>query len=490
MSKRASRQASKLEEKTETKTFEEEIPEENPTKKQFNSKEKTTTTTKTQKVGKESAKEPVKMSLAELKNLKNLRSKQEHILMNIENQNIENHVQTLLEKFDPPYCANCKKRRADRVCINKACGQENYMQVICGKCHLDEHQKTVNKSEIDIEEYFIKLSKFINEQKYDNKKNRDQRIDLDNLDTIFDELDNFRQKLTSLRAKIESEIESYISPQEMQSLLQNCITKALSLCEYDNIQEQLVNIKKSIIFEKNKFIWNDASQKFLTFSKIFNDLDKFKNQTNKKISQSFIGGYDIYLDELVVKNSNISGGFGGFGAFGLNQSQYEAKANKDGEIVVTGINGSSQFYIDYNLDRLKKYKLRFRFNCQPQNYIMVGVMQKSLVHSNWVYNIPNQYFCKRFLSNAPNQECSKLIQGIDLSNSVQKDKQIEMRIDIENNYVDFYDYPDIKNINASLDSNRFADGDYIIAFAFYQSQSIVIESFQELFSLDDIKTIN
>ncbi|KAL4456262.1 hypothetical protein ABPG74_014223 [Tetrahymena malaccensis] len=485
MSKRASRQSSKLEEKTENKTFEEEIPEENLTKKQFNSKEKTTTT-KTQKAGKESAKEPVKMSLAELKNLKNLRSKQEHILMNIENENIQNHVQTLLEKFDPPYCANCKKRRADRVCINKACGQERYMQIICGKCHFDDHQKTINKSEVDIEEYFIKLSKFINEQKYDNKKMHGQRIDLDKLDTIFDELDNFRQKLLSLRAKIESEIESYISPQEMQSLLQNSITKALSLCEYDNIQEQLANIKKSIIFEKNKFLWNDASQKFLTFTKIFSDLEKFKNQTNKKISQSFVGGLELCLDELEVKLSTLSSGT--FGGFGFNQPQQVTKANKDGEIVITGCNGSSQFYIDYTLQKDKKYKLRFRFNCQPQNYIMVGVMQKSQVNSNWVYNIHNQYFCKRFLSNAPNQECSRIIKGTDLSNQPRKDMQIEMRIDFEDSYVDFYDYPDIKNINANHEQFKFVDGEYVIAFAFYQQQSIVIESLQESSSLDDIQT--
>lgn len=42
-----------------------------------------------------------------------------------------------------------------------------------------------------------------------------------------------------------------------------------------------------------------------------------------------------------------------------------------------------------------------------------------------------------------------------------------MRIDFENNYVDFYDYPDIKNINASHTHNRFASDDYVIAFAFY-----------------------
>lgn len=124
MSKRTSRQSSKLEDKATKTPVEEEIPEEKIVKKSFNSEKTTTTTTTNGKSTstKTSAKEPVKMSLSELKNLKNLRKKQEHILMNIENENIQKHVQTLLEKFDPPNCTNCPKRRADRVCINKACG--------------------------------------------------------------------------------------------------------------------------------------------------------------------------------------------------------------------------------------------------------------------------------------------------------------------------------------------------------------------------------
>lgn len=41
-----------------------------------------------------------------------------------------------------------------------------------------------------------------------------------------------------------------------------------------------------------------------------------------------------------------------------------------------------------------------------------------------------------------------------------------MRIDFEKNYVDFYDYPEINNINASHNTNTFVADDYVIAFAF------------------------
>ena len=45
--------------------------------------------------------------------------------------------------------------------------------------------------------------------------------------------------------------------------------------------------------------------------------------------------------------------------------------------------------------------------------------------------------------------------------------QIEMRIDFKNNYMEFYDYPDKKNINANHQNCTFSSSDYVIAFAFY-----------------------
>jgi hypothetical protein len=100
------------------------------------------------------------------KGQKCLKKRQENIMMSIENKNIEKHVKELTEKFNPPLCKNCPQRRADRVCINKPCGPSKYMQIICGKCHADAHAVATKKPEIDIEEYFVKLATFMNEQKY------------------------------------------------------------------------------------------------------------------------------------------------------------------------------------------------------------------------------------------------------------------------------------------------------------------------------------
>ena len=88
----------------------------------------------------------------------------------IENVNIERIVSENINKFNPPYCESCPSRRADRVCVNKACGN-SFMQLICGKCHYEKHRDSVTKPEIDIEEYFTKLAKFLNSTQHDNKKN-------------------------------------------------------------------------------------------------------------------------------------------------------------------------------------------------------------------------------------------------------------------------------------------------------------------------------
>ena len=43
-------------------------------------------------------------------------------MQEIENTNIQAFVEEQMAKFEPPYCNNCPKRRADRVCVNKNCG--------------------------------------------------------------------------------------------------------------------------------------------------------------------------------------------------------------------------------------------------------------------------------------------------------------------------------------------------------------------------------
>jgi len=86
---------------------------------------------------------------------------------------------------------------------------------------------------------------------------------------------------------------------------------------------------------------------------------------------------------------------------------------------------------------------------------MIGVMPYSMIQNLWVYNVPGQYFSKRFLNKYPNYECSRIIRGVDLSDIPQKDMKIEMRIDFAENYVGFADYPDFKNVNVNCQESKF-----------------------------------
>lgn len=65
------------------------------------------------------------------------------------------------------------------------------MQLIFGKCHYEKHRDSVTNPEIDIEEYFSKLPKFLNSTEQDKKNTKTSinysqlRIDKDNLFTAI-----------------------------------------------------------------------------------------------------------------------------------------------------------------------------------------------------------------------------------------------------------------------------------------------------------------
>jgi len=63
--------------------------------------------------------------------------------------------------------------------------------------------------------------------------------------------------------------------------------------------------------------------------------------------------------------------------------------------------------------------------------------------------------------------------------------KIEIRVDFQENYIDFSDYPDKKNVNASLFENKFLHNEpYVFAFAFRSANKLTLERFEELFSIE------
>jgi len=69
----------------------------------------------------------------------------------------------------------------------------------------------------------------------------------------------------------------------MYANLQNGITNALAKCDYENIQDQLEVLKKTILFQTNKISWNDFYQKYTDFPKIFQQLERFADTIDKAI---------------------------------------------------------------------------------------------------------------------------------------------------------------------------------------------------------------
>jgi len=63
--------------------------------------------------------------------------------------------------------------------------------------------------------------------------------------------------------------------------------------------------------------------------------------------------------------------------------------------------------------------------------------------------------------------------------------KIEIRVDFEEHYIDFSDYPDKKNVNASLIENKFLNNEpYVFAFAFRSPNKLTLERFEEVSSIE------
>ena len=77
-----------------------------------------------------------------------------------------------------------------------------------------------------------------------------------------------------------------------------CITKALSEPTFENIEEQLGEIKSCVLFEDNKFRWNGVSEKAKFLRDQVNHIKQENQNLKKVITSSFIGGRALDLEDL------------------------------------------------------------------------------------------------------------------------------------------------------------------------------------------------
>ena len=106
--------------------------------------------------------------------------------------------------------------------------------MICGKCHITKHTAAKEKPELDVEEFFVKLSTFLNETKK-NPNFSKQGIDVEKLQGAFAKIAEFENKLGEIEETFRKEIATYKSPEEAEGALAGSVAKALSEPTYANI---------------------------------------------------------------------------------------------------------------------------------------------------------------------------------------------------------------------------------------------------------------
>ena len=178
---------------------------------------------------------------------------------------------------------------------------------------------------------------------------------------------------------LQKEQQEYVPPEKMAANLQDSITKALSLCEMDNITEQLSYIKHNIIFEKNGFQWNNADKKQVKWTHHIGKLNLNATSIQKIISKSIYGGARINLTELECFYAKTS-----IDSASPTIGSTDFKVTDGSEItMVNTIGDQSQVYINYELNPWSKYRLVFKFNNHPSQYVVVGVFPLSQIKAQY-----------------------------------------------------------------------------------------------------------
>ncbi|KAL4499279.1 hypothetical protein ABPG72_006865 [Tetrahymena utriculariae] len=120
-----------------------------------------------------------------------------------------------------------------------------------------------------------------------------------------------------------------------------------------------------------------------------------------------------------------------------------------------------QMYFKYNLTKQKYYTIRFKFNDEAGKCFIIGIVNQndlqnclSMTHLGKVFCISNTSYCGRVTKGS-------------YFDKIQKNQILEMRVDIENQLLQFLDYPNYQSVN-ELNEQYYLnqDGDYFLAIYF------------------------
>ncbi|EAR97950.1 cytochrome P450 family protein, putative (macronuclear) [Tetrahymena thermophila SB210] len=294
-----------------------------------------------------------------------------------------------------------------------------------------------------------------------------------------------RNIITNLEQEKKKMIQKIISLREKK---QEILTLYNEISGRDQFK-QLINFNQQIIKQNiidiKQFISEKFQQKVQNTTILKQQLQKYKNQNicrfddTETIRNSIEDEIDVFIiklqqliqSEIYLQTSqqaqlNLLLGNSIFCKKGGDQfpiikrdDLYQNKIS-----IIKSLDTDDLMYFKYNLTKNKYYTIRFKFNNQAGNCFIIGVInQKDL--SCLQKNHLGKVFCENNTT-----YCGRVTKG-SYFDSVQKDKILEMRLDIENSQLQFLDYPNYLSVN-ELNEEYYLkqDADYFLAIQFINNE--------------------
>ncbi|KAL4477476.1 hypothetical protein ABPG74_002626 [Tetrahymena malaccensis] len=269
-------------------------------------------------------------------------------------------------------------------------------------------------------------------------------------------------QIIKLREEIEQTLQTYQKISDVSKL------KQLINWNQQNIQSQ-IDYLKSFVSEylsnkdKNTVILQEQVTKIKQQQISLYDFSQIQ-QTTQGYLYSFRNQIQDILDQAIQHNICSL-----FGTFNLCTEILTCKVEVQENIPQNKISikkttkdGQGQVYFKYDINKQKKYVVRFKFNDEAGDGIDIGLVKQSNLGSRL-----NETNLAKAFGNSNQYYGGKVVQGSHFY-KIEKDFIVEMRIDIKEEKLQFLDYPSYKNTNELNDDYKLDKNEtYYLAIQFF-----------------------
>ncbi|KAL4472920.1 hypothetical protein ABPG72_007797 [Tetrahymena utriculariae] len=368
---------------------------------------------------------------------------------------------------------NFKELRCDECLMEDDCQLKDYLSMqtinVCSNDHIFSNWPPVNN---------IKLLKDI------QSLMKQDSLMIEELELQFQQIiSEVTKKFEEVKKKL---IQNLINSNEQKYEILKCYNQISG----KEMLKELINFNKQNIENQlndlRQFISLCQKQKDQNTTILQQQLQQFKNlQINQDdlsfLKQSSLKQIDIFCEQILIKietkfqcqikqkGQQINQLFGKFefcDGYQSNQIQILENLNENKiSIIKSNMYIYGQIYCRYELNKQKKYIVRFKFNDQIQDYLIIGLTNEN----NLQAFISSTYLGKIFGQN--NQGYGgKVLQG-NYFYQTKKDQIVEMRIDLQNESLQFLEYPDYQNINTLNSAQKLnQNGNYFLALQYGNNQ--------------------